>query len=126
MKILIVDGSMIVREYIKDLLVGELGLGESDIAFADSGTAALGIIERARFDIVITDYRMEGMNGINLICNVREICFENVEYWILVSSSVGDLKSLTLVVKGEISLVSKRMLKAEISPIIGEIKAKMA
>jgi len=46
---------------------------EWDIEFADSGPAALATMERHPFDVVITDMRMPGMNGAQLLDQVKRM-----------------------------------------------------
>ncbi|MGC8792781.1 MAG: response regulator [Bryobacteraceae bacterium] len=41
------------------------------VTTAASGEAALELFRRARFDLVITDFKMPGMNGIELIRAIR-------------------------------------------------------
>jgi len=46
--------------------------GSWDAAFADSGAAALEILEQRRFDVVVSDMMMPSMNGAQLLDAVRE------------------------------------------------------
>ncbi|MBV9295462.1 MAG: response regulator [Acidobacteriaceae bacterium] len=44
---------------------------------ASSGAEALRIAEQQNFDLVVTDYKMSPMNGLELIRHLRERKFEN-------------------------------------------------
>lgn len=44
-----------------------------DMHFADSGEKALAVLQTQRFDIVISDLKMPGMDGIALLNRVREL-----------------------------------------------------
>jgi two-component system response regulator HydG len=43
---------------------------------SSSGVSALELVEKHRFDLIITDYRMPGMDGVALIGALRERGFE--------------------------------------------------
>ena len=45
---------------------------EIDAEFAGGPEEALEILERKRFDVIVADYKMPGMNGIELLQKVRE------------------------------------------------------
>jgi CheY-like chemotaxis protein len=57
--ILVVDDEAQVREFLKDLLT-EDGF---DVTTARDGGEALGLLTRERFDLVLTDLKMPGMDG---------------------------------------------------------------
>lgn len=65
--ILIIDDDKSVRE----LLHGFLKLGGFKTHSVDNGIAALSIIKKRHFDIIITDYSMPLMNGIELVKKIR-------------------------------------------------------
>jgi two-component system, chemotaxis family, chemotaxis protein CheY len=67
-KILIVDDFSTMRRIVKNLL-GDLGF--TNTTEADDGTTALAELQRAHFDLVITDWNMPGMPGIDLLKAIR-------------------------------------------------------
>lgn len=68
MKILVVDDFATMRRIIKNLL-HELGF--DNIAEADDGTTALPMLQDGGFDLLITDWNMPGMKGIELLKRIR-------------------------------------------------------
>ncbi len=68
MKILIVDDFSTMRRIIKNLL---RDLGFQNTAEADDGLTALPILQSGNFDLLITDWNMPGMQGIDLLKHVR-------------------------------------------------------
>jgi CheY-like chemotaxis protein len=45
-----------------------------EVSTASSGHEALEIFQQTPFDLVVTDYRMPKMNGVQLIAALRELC----------------------------------------------------
>lgn len=68
MKILIVDDFSTMRRIIKNLL---RDLGFNNTVEADDGLTALPILNKGGIDFVITDWNMPGMQGIDLLRNIR-------------------------------------------------------
>lgn len=68
MKILIVDDFSTMRRIIRNLL---RDLGFTNTHEADDGTTALPMLQGGDFDLLITDWNMPGMNGIDLLKSVR-------------------------------------------------------
>lgn len=66
-KVLIVDDQRSLRRSL-GLLLDNAGMQTSQAA---SGEEALGILEQSRHDVVITDLRMDGMSGTELLAAVR-------------------------------------------------------
>jgi CheY-like chemotaxis protein len=67
-KILIVDDDPTVRSVVSEML-SELG---HDVSTADSGEKGLRIFFKNKFDIVVSDYEMPGMNGVALSTRIKE------------------------------------------------------
>ena len=66
--ILVVDDESMVREAIKRLLEH----GGHVVSTADSGEAALALLGQRKFDVVITDFSMPGMQGDQLVSRIRQ------------------------------------------------------
>lgn len=70
LRIALADDQALVREGLKSLLVG-LGI---DIAVeAADGEALLAGLEGSKVDVVVSDVRMPGLDGIGLVRRLREI-----------------------------------------------------
>jgi len=67
-KILIVDDFSTMRRIIKNLL---RDLGYNNTSEADDGLTALPMLQTGNFDLLITDWNMPGMQGIDLLRTVR-------------------------------------------------------
>lgn len=67
-KILIVDDFSTMRRIIKNLL---RDLGFTNTAEADDGLTALPMLKGSHFDLLVTDWNMPGMQGIDLLKAVR-------------------------------------------------------
>ncbi len=68
-KILIVDDFATMRKIIKNLL-GQLGY--KNVHEADDGSTALVMLKKERFDLIIADWNMPQMSGLDLLKIIRE------------------------------------------------------
>jgi two-component system, chemotaxis family, chemotaxis protein CheY len=68
MKVLIVDDYSTMRRIIKNLL-REVGIANT--TEADDGTTALPVLQAGDVDLVITDWNMPDMTGIDLLKAIR-------------------------------------------------------
>jgi CheY-like chemotaxis protein len=66
--ILVVDDNKICRIVVSKML-SQLGYAVSS---ADSGENGLSIFLKKKFDIVLSDYEMPGMDGVALACSVKK------------------------------------------------------
>jgi len=83
-RILVVDDEVKLAFLLKQSL---LNLGsEYEIETANSGAEALKIIEEDPCDLVITDFRMRGMGGLELM---RSIKSENPETLVILMTAYG-------------------------------------
>ena len=67
-KILIVDDFSTMRKIIRNILTQ---LGFKNILEADDGTTALVILKKEKVDLIISDWNMPKMSGIELLKAVR-------------------------------------------------------
>jgi len=67
--ILIVDDERSVRQSIKMLLEHDGHKAQT----VGSGEAALALLEHQTFDLIITDYSMEGMKGNQLAATIKQV-----------------------------------------------------
>jgi CheY-like chemotaxis protein len=68
-RVLVIDDNLMYRDVVKDLL-HELNF---NAVVAKDGTEALDVIRRQHIDIILTDFKMPGMNGLELTRKVKEI-----------------------------------------------------
>ena len=66
-KILVVDDSTTMRQMVAFTLTS----AGHEVVEAPDGNKALGIAKERKFDLVITDVNMPGMNGIDLVQSLR-------------------------------------------------------
>ena len=62
MRILIVDDFSTMRRIVKNLL---RDLGFNNTAEADDGQTALPMLQTGKFDFLVTDWNMPGMDGLS-------------------------------------------------------------
>ncbi len=66
-RILVVDDEEVIREGLKRILDGELYTVET----CSSGYSAIELLQQRRYDLIITDLKMPGMSGIEVLKGVR-------------------------------------------------------
>jgi DNA-binding NtrC family response regulator len=69
--ILIVDDEIDILESLKQLF--EVSLKGVKVAIAESGAAALAILNSQPIDLIVTDYKMPGMNGLEFLGEARKL-----------------------------------------------------
>jgi CheY-like chemotaxis protein len=67
-KILVVDDNNVFRILVSKML-SRLGY---EVSSADSGENGLRIFLKNKFDVVLSDYEMPGMDGVALACSVKK------------------------------------------------------
>ncbi|MBF0099379.1 MAG: chemotaxis response regulator CheY [Desulfobacterales bacterium] len=67
-RILVVDDFATMRRILKNILKQ---LGFKNITEADDGTAALELLKKNTFDLIISDWNMPKMTGLDLLKTIR-------------------------------------------------------
>ena len=68
MKILIVDDFATMRKILKNILKQ---IGFKNISEADDGKSALKILKKENFDLILSDWNMPGISGLELLNGIR-------------------------------------------------------
>ena len=68
MKILVVDDFATMRRILKNILKQ---IGFSNIAEADDGKTALAELKKEQFDLILSDWNMPEMSGLELLQKIR-------------------------------------------------------
>ena len=70
MKILIVEDSLTMRRIILNVLK-QLGFQDEDCHEAENGLEALKLLEKNKYDIILTDWNMPKMSGLDMVKHIR-------------------------------------------------------
>ncbi len=71
MKILVVDDSRVMRKLIVRTL-RQAGHGDADVVEAEDGAQAITVCEAEKPDIILADWNMPNMTGIEMLQALRE------------------------------------------------------
>jgi len=66
--ILVVDDELLIRDLLYDFFTGQ----GWDICVAEDGVNALEILNKRKIDLLLTDIRMPGMDGMELTSEVKQ------------------------------------------------------
>ena len=91
-RVLVVDDEKIQREMIGGFL-GRQGL---EVHLAGSGPEALDIMRRERIDLILSDYKMPGMNGLELLKHVKGL---NPEVELVILTAYGTIDTAVAAMK---------------------------
>lgn len=117
MKILIVDDESLVRSGLKNSINWE-NLGISGVLLAEDGIQALRIAQQQRPEIILTDVRMQRMNGIKLATRLRQ---ELPDSHLIFMSGYSDKEYLKAAIQLKaVSYVEKPIICAEIEEAVKE------
>jgi two-component system chemotaxis response regulator CheY len=70
MRVLIVDDSSTMRRIIGNV-VQQLGIKKEDFDEAEDGVVAWKLLNEGIYDVVLTDWNMPNMNGLQLVQKIR-------------------------------------------------------
>lgn len=83
-KILIIDDDRLIRRVIKDTLI-RTGY---DVLEAESGEQGLALVKNGQPDVVITDYQMSGITGLEVLSEIRKL---KLEIPVILLTGYGDV-----------------------------------
>lgn len=83
---LVVEDEAFQREMLRDLLTRE----GHRVAEAESGEKALQLLESSLFDLILLDFRMPGMNGLELLRQIKRI---NPEIEVVIMTAYGTIET---------------------------------
>ncbi len=120
MKILVVDDSSTMRRIIKNTLQR---LGYEDILEAEHGVQAWGILDSTEVQILITDWNMPEMNGLELVKKVRaDERYKDIPI-IMVTTEGGKAEVITALKAGVNNYIVKpftpQVLKEKLEVVLG-------
>lgn len=101
---LVVDDSSTMRTLIREML---RQLGVRLIEEACDGEEALRKVAASRFDVIISDWHMERMDGLDLLKHVRKISHPNYNRFIFVTSERSWGHQTTARIEGAEAFLSK-------------------
>jgi two-component system chemotaxis response regulator CheY len=70
MKILLVDDSPVMRKLIARS-IRQAGFGDAELVEAEDGEHALGVADRERPDLILADWNMPKLTGIEMLRSLR-------------------------------------------------------
>ncbi|MBI3203562.1 MAG: response regulator [Myxococcales bacterium] len=72
-RVLVVEDSEVTRAYVRGALSSvDVGSAPLEVVEAESGFAALRLLPRGSWDLVITDVNMPDINGLELLSFIRQ------------------------------------------------------
>ena len=116
MKILVVDDSRIMRNVLKNILK-EKNIGEDAILEAGDGVEALKILKSEKVNLVLLDWNMPKLNGVELVKIVRYeedlkdipiimVTSEAARYNVMEAIKAGVTDYIIKPIKGECDIVN--------------------
>src|SRR3989338_10248786 len=114
-KILIVDDEPLIRESLYEILRIE----GYRVQMASSGEDALRVLNKSDFDIVVTDFKLPKMNGIELLENIKK---EKSKTEVILITGYGSIETaVEAMKKGAFDYITKPINDSEIKIIISKI-----
>ncbi len=111
-KILIVDDEAVVRDSLYHWFIED----NYDVETAESGEDALRKFTKGKYDLVLADMKMPGMNGLELLAKIKEIDEEIV--FILVTAYASVPSAIKALKDGAYDYITKPIDPEELSHLV--------
>jgi len=125
-KILVVDDEKNQRDILQLILIGErdeAGNPLYDVRAASSGQEALRLFKHERFDLVVTDLKMAGMDGIQLLNELTQI---DSSIPVILMTAHGSIESVKDALRsGAFDYLEKPLDRAKLLDVISRAVAQM-
>jgi two-component system response regulator PilR (NtrC family) len=116
--ILVVDDERSMRDFLKILLEKE----GHDVSTAESGESALALLLNNTFEVVVSDIRMPGMSGIDLLGKIKE---ETPDLSVIMITAFASPDDAVLAMKnGAFDYISKPFNVDEIKSVVESATSK--
>ena len=118
MRILVVDDEVIVLELLAEVLASDGHAVET----AESAAAALAVLARAPMDLVISDVRMPGMDGLALYREVERRLPALAQRFVWMTGGSPDPETMTLVKATGLPILNKPFDLREVVRVVDAMK----
>ncbi len=126
-KVMIVDDSSTMRRIISSV-VKQIGIDEDYIGLAVDGMDALGQLKSTKYDLVLTDWNMPKMNGLQLVKNLRTLPKYANTPILMITTEGGKSEVVTALKSGVNNYIVKpfsaETLKAKLEPLLKDLSKK--
>ncbi|MBI3398069.1 MAG: sigma-54-dependent Fis family transcriptional regulator, partial [Deltaproteobacteria bacterium] len=110
--ILVVDDEKGQRDILRTILTKE----GYEVSASHSGTEALSLFQETPFDVVLTDLKMFGMDGVELLKNILK---QNVPVSVVIMTAHGTIHSAVEAMKvGAFDYISKPLERDELLVVV--------
>lgn len=112
-KVLLVDDMRGVRMLVERFLL-RIGFEKNHILSAENGKIAFDLIQKEKFDLVISDLNMDEMNGIELVRSCRQFHGNDELTFFILSSEVDPERTSELMSLGVKKYLTKPFNESEL------------
>ncbi len=121
MSVLLVDDSVLSRKFVRQILQA---VGILRVIEANDGADALQALQRQKFDLVISDYNMPNIDGLELVEHIRQHSDQPTVPVMMITSEQNDSRLAAIQSAGVSALCSKplsyEMLKQLIQQLVAD------
>lgn len=113
MKILIVDDSSTMRRIIGNV-IKQLGFSNEDFDEAEDGLKAWNMMKEKKYNILLTDWNMPNMNGLQLVKLVRTESIDHKKIPIIMITTEGGKGEVVAALKSGVNNYIVKPFSAEV------------